>query len=71
MPQTGILLWDNGELRLKSVGSESIFVTHQLDIFWLKEVASKNISDISVTLIISQLEISWLKSYALLNIANI
>ena len=32
VPQTGLLLSDNGELLLKLVGSESIFVTHQLEI---------------------------------------
>ena len=32
VPQTGLLLSDNGELGLNSDGSEAIFVTHQLDI---------------------------------------
>ena len=32
VPQTGLLLSVNGELILNSVGSEAIFVTHQLDI---------------------------------------
>ena len=38
-PQTGLLLSDNGELSLNWVGSEVIFVTHQLDISWLKAYA--------------------------------
>ena len=41
VPQTGLLLSDNGESRLNSDGSETIFVTHQLDISWLNEDASK------------------------------
>jgi len=32
VPKTGLLLSINGESVLKSVGSESIFVTHQFDI---------------------------------------
>ena len=39
VPQIGLLLSDNGELSLNSVGSETIFVTHQLDIFWLNDCA--------------------------------
>ncbi len=31
VPQTGLLLSDNGELGLNEVGSELIFVTHQFD----------------------------------------
>ena len=52
--QTGLLLTDNAESVLKSVGSEMIFGTHQPDISRLKRVARSNIEDILVTLLTSQ-----------------
>ena len=68
VPQTGLLLSDNGALSLKYAGSEPIFVTHQLDIFWLKEVASNNKACILVTLLTSQEPMGWLKDDAPKNI---
>ena len=53
LPQTGLLLKINGELKLKSVGSETNFETHQLEIFWLKDTASLNIKFIVFTLLTS------------------
>ena len=71
VPQIGSLLSDNPELRLKSIGSEAIFVTHQSDISWLKEVAPSNIETIVVTLLTIQSPMSWLKEVAPSNIETI